>query len=202
MLNKVGAEGINIVMQKEPEPIPVYQLRITLDGIKPPIWRRIQVRGDISLFKLHKIIQAAMRWENYHLHQFIVGEDYYAISSPEDDWPMETKNEKRTKLFQVAPSEKARFIYEYDFGDSWYHDILVETILHPVGDQKHPVCLAGKHSRPPEDCGGIGGYYEFLEAVSDPKHPDHEDMLNWAGGDFDPERFDKEEVNRLLIKIK
>ena len=78
----------------------------------------------------------------------------------------------------------------------------MEKILHPEGELEHPVCLAGKRSRPPEDCGGIGGYYRFLEAISDPKHPEHEDMLDWAGGEFDPERFDKEEVNRLLSKIR
>jgi hypothetical protein len=191
-----------MAVKKEPGPISIYQLKATLEYIKPPIWRRIQVRGDVTLFKLYKILQAAMGWEDYHLHQFIVGEDYYAIPSPEDPWPMETKNEKRAKLFQVAPVEKARFIYEYDFGDSWRHNILVEKILHPERDLEHPICLAGKRSRPPEDCGGIGGYYEFLEAISDPKHPEHEDMLDWAGGEFDPERFDKEEINHLLSKIR
>jgi len=191
-----------MAVKKEPGPIPIYQLKVTLEDIKPPIWRRIQVRGDVTLFKLYKILQAAMEWEDYHLHQFIVGEDYYAIPSPEDPWPMETKNEKRAKLFQVAPVEKARFIYEYDFGDSWRHNILVEKILPPERDLEHPICLAGKRSRPPEDCGGIGGYYEFLEAISDLKHPEHEDMLDWAGGEFDPERFDKEEINRLLSKIR
>lgn len=191
-----------MVVQKKPEAVPVYQLKVTLNDITPPIWRRIQVRGDVTLFKLHKILQAVMEWEDYHLHQFIVGEDYYAIPSPDDPWPMETKNEKRAKLFQVAPAEKARFIYEYDFGDSWRHNILVEKILHPEHELEHPVCLAGKRYRPPEDCGGIGGYYEFLEAIRDPKHPDHEGMLDWAGGDFDPERFDMEEISRLLSKIK
>jgi hypothetical protein len=189
-------------VQKKSKIVPVYQLKVTLDGIKPPIWRRIQVRGDISLFKLHKIIQVIMGWEDYHLHQFIIGEDYYAIPSPEDPWPMETKNEKRAKLFQIAPTEKSRFIYEYDFGDSWYHEILVEKILHPEVELEHPVSLAGKRSRPPEDCGGISGYYELLEAIRDPKHPDHDDMLMWAGEDFDPERFDMKEVNLLLSKIK
>jgi Plasmid pRiA4b ORF-3-like protein len=189
-------------VQKESKDVPIYQLKVTLDGIKPPIWRRIQVSGDISLFKLHKIIQAAMGWEDYHLHQFMVGEDHYTIPSPEDPWPMETKNEKQAKLFLVVPIKKTRFIYEYDFGDSWYHIILVEKILHPEERQKHPVCLAGKRSGPPEDCGGIGGYYEFLEAIGNPKHPSHEDMLEWAGGDFDSERFDMEEINRLLSKIK
>jgi hypothetical protein len=138
-------------VKKEPGPVPVYQLKVTLQDINPPIWQRIQVSGDITLFKLHKILQAAMEWQDYHLHQFIVGEDYYAIPSPEDPWPMETKNEKRTKLFQIAPVEKARFNYEYDFGDSWHHNILVEKILHPEQELEHPICLAGKRSRPPED---------------------------------------------------
>src|SRR5271157_3299373 len=97
-----------MVVQKKPEAVPVYQLKVSLNDIKPPIWRRIQVRGDVTLFKLHKVLQAAMEWEDYHLHQFIVGEDYYAIPSPDDPWPMETKNEKRAKLFQIAPAEKAR----------------------------------------------------------------------------------------------
>jgi hypothetical protein len=188
-------------VKKEPGPVPVYQLKVTLEDIKPPIWRRIQVRGDITLFKLHEILQAVMEWQDYHLHLFIAGEDYYAIPSPDDPWPMKTRNERRTKLFQIASAEKARFIYEYDLGDSWQHNILVEKILHPERELEHPVCLAGRRSRPPEDCGGIGGYYHFLKVIRDPKHPDHEGMLEWAGGEFDPERFDMEEINRLLSKI-
>jgi len=189
-------------VKKEPGPVPVYQLKVTIDDIRPPIWRRIQVSGDITLFKLHKILQAVMEWEDYHLHLFQIGEDYYAIPSPDDPWPMETKNEKRAKLFQIAPAEKSKFIYEYDLGDSWRHNILVEKILLPERELEHPVCLAGKRSRPPEDCGGIGGYYRFLKAIGDPKHPEHEDTLVWAGEEIDPERFDKEEINRLLSKIR
>ncbi len=191
-----------MVVKKEIEPMPVYRLKVTLDGIRPPIWRRIQVREDVTLFKLHKILQAVMGWEDYHLHQFIVGDEYYTIPSPDDPWPMETKNEKRARLFQVVCAEKDRFIYEYDFGDSWYHNILVEKIFRPEEELKHPVCLVGRRATPPEDCGGIGGYDEFLKAVLDPKHPDHEDMLDWAEGEFDPERFNKEEINRLLSRIK
>ena len=191
-----------MVVQKKTEPVSVYQLKVTLEDIEPKIWRRIQVKGDATLFKLHRIIQLAMGWEDYHLHEFIVGEEYYAIPSPEDPWPTETKNEKRAKLSKIAPAEGSRFIYEYDLGDSWYHDILVEKIFQPKKDLAHPVCVDGKRAAPPEDCGGTGGYEEFLEIISDPKHPDREDMLRWAGGDFDPERFDKDAVNRLLLKMK
>lgn len=184
-----------------PEYPPVYQLKITLDGIMPPIWRRILV-GDVTLYKLHKILQAVMGWENYHLHRFTVDNVIYAYPSPEDPWPMETKNEKRARLSLVAPDEKTRFDYEYDLGDSWKHIILVEKILFPQEGLERPVCLEGKRSAPPEDCGGTSGYDAFLKAISDPTHPDHDWLLEWAGGEFDPERFDLAEVNRLLGKIR
>lgn len=191
-----------MVVQKKTEPASVYQLKVTLKDIEPPIWRRILVKGDATLFKLHRIIQLAMGWEDYHLHEFVVGEECYAVPSPEDPWPMETKNEKRAKLSKVAPAEMARFVYEYDLGDSWRHEILVEKIFQPEKDLAHPVCVDGKRSAPPEDCGGTGGYDEFLEIITDPKHPDRDDMLRWAGEDFDPERFDKNTVNRHLRRMK
>ncbi len=163
-------------------PEPVYQLKVTLEGIRPPIWRRIQVRGDISLFKLHKILQVVMGWYNYHLHQFsIEGERYSVISREADMLGDDFKDEKKFKLNGVIPGEKFKFTYEYDFGDSWNHTILVEKIFQPQEELKHPVCLKGKRSAPPEDCGGEGGYYHLLEAIKDPNHPEHADMLEWAG---------------------
>jgi hypothetical protein len=121
--------------------------------------------------------------------------------SPEDPWPIKTKNEKRTKLFQIAPAENARFDYEYDLGDSWNRDILVEKILHPGERLKHSVCIKGRRAGPLEDCGGVPGYYEFLEPINDSAYPEHEDMLVRAGGEFDPETLDIEEVNRLLMNL-
>ncbi|HSD57815.1 MAG TPA: plasmid pRiA4b ORF-3 family protein [Methanotrichaceae archaeon] len=181
----------------------VYQLKVTLEGIRPPIWRRIQVRGDITLHKLHEILQVVMGWEGYHLHQFIVGEESYSEISKENDiFADEFKNEKRAKLNKIAPVENFKFIYEYDFGDSWYHGILVEKILQPEEDLKHPICLKGKRASPPEDCGGVPGYYELLEAMKDPEHPEHEHMLEWLGGEFDPEKFEIDEINRQLSKIE
>lgn len=185
------------------ELLTVYQLKVTLEGIRPPIWRRIQVRGDISLFKLHKILQEVMGWSDYHLHQFIIdGESYSVISREADMLGDDFKNEKRFKLSKVIPGEKFKFVYEYDFGDSWYHEILVEKIFEHDEELKHPVCLKGKRSAPPEDCGGDSGYDHLLEVLKDINHPDHNDMLEWLGGEYDPEYFNIDEVNERLKKIR
>ncbi len=185
------------------EPSTVYQLKVTLEGIRPPIWRRIQVRGDISLFKLHKILQEVMGWYDYHLHQFLIkGESYSVISREADMLGDDFKNEKRFRLNRVISGEKFEFTYEYDFGDSWYHKILVEKIFMPDEELKHPVCLKGKRSAPPEDCGGDGGYYHLLEALRDKGHPDHKYLMEWAGDEYDPEYFNVDEVNERLKKIR
>ncbi len=180
----------------------VYQLKVTLRDSKPPIWRRIQVLADIPLSKLHRILQAAMGWSDSHLHQFIVGDTFYGIPDPDSFMDTGTKYESRAKLNQIAPAEKFKFVYEYDFGDSWEHLILVEKILPATEGAQYPVCLTGKRACPPEDVGGVWGYDEFLEAIKDPKHPDHEEMLEWADGDFDPEAFDLDAINKALKKLK
>jgi hypothetical protein len=178
----------------------VYQLKITLRNFRPPIWRRVLVPASITLYKLHQIIQVAMGWTDSHLHQFIIGREYYSIPSP-DDWEP-VKDERRYRLYQIAPAEKSKFVYEYDFGDSWEHEILVEKIVPAEPGKKYPVCVAGKRACPPEDVGGVWGYAEFLEAISNPDHEEHESYLEWAGGEFDPEAFDIEVVNELLARIR
>jgi hypothetical protein len=184
-------------------PGKVFRLKVTLDGIRPPIWRRIQVRGDMSLFKLHKILQVVMGWQDYHLHQFSIEDECYSVISREADMLGDDfKDEKKVKLNRVIPAEKFKFTYEYDFGDGWNHDILVEKIFRPEEELKHPVCLKGKRSAPPEDCGGEGGYYNLLKALEDPSHPEHEDMLAWVGDEYDPEWFDSDIVNDRLAKIR
>jgi hypothetical protein len=184
-------------------PEAVYQMKVTLDGIRPPIWRRIQVRGDISLFKLHKILQVVMGWYDYHLHQFIIdGETYSVISIEADMLGDDFKDEKKFKLNKVIPWEKFEFTYEYDFGDGWGHTILVEKIIRPLEELMHPVCLKGKRSAPPEDCGGEGGYYNLIKALEDPSHPEHAEMLEWLEDKYDPEYFDADIVNERLAKIR
>jgi len=180
--------------------VPVYQIKVTLGGSKPPIWRRVLVRSDTSLGQLHGILQAVMGWADYHLHQFIVGQTYYGV--PHEDYGSEMRDESRVRLKQIVPSEKFKFRYEYDFGDSWLHHLLVEKILPPEAGQYYPVCIKGKRACPPEDVGGIWGYDSFLEAVRNPDHPEHEDMLEWIGGEFDPEAFDLDEVNEALRALR
>lgn len=185
--------------KQSPSPA-VYQLKVTLRDSKPPIWRRIQVPATISLYKLHHILQVAMGWTDSHLHQFIVGNTYYGVPDPE--WDLDVKNEQRVKLNQIAPQEQAKFTYEYDFGDSWLHEIVVEKIMPPEEGQHYPVCIKGRRACPPEDCGGIWGYDSFVEAIRDPSHPEHDEMLEWVGGEFAPEAFDLEAVNQQLARIR
>jgi hypothetical protein len=177
----------------------VYQLKITLRGSKPPIWRRLLVEDSISLYKLHRIIQVAMGWTDSHLHQFIIDNEYYTKPDPYAMRPL--KNERRFRLKQAAKQEKDKFIYEYDFGDSWDHQVLVEKILQPDPEIKYPLCVKGKRACPPEDVGGIWGYANFLEAVNDPDHEQYGWWREWWGEGFDPEFFDLEETNLALRRL-
>lgn len=178
----------------------VYQCKVTLKGSKPPIWRRIQVRSDTTLYKLHQILQAVMVWSDCHLHQFVIHGTNYGTPDPEFDF--EVENEKRVKLNQVIFGVKERFIYEYDFGDSWEHVILLEKILPLDREAAYPICLSGKRACPPEDCGGMWGYYDFLDVIQNSDHPEHAEMLEWIGGSFDPEAFDLDAINQEVKRIK
>lgn len=180
----------------------VYQLKITLREVRPPIWRRVLVTDATTLHQLHWIVQAAMGWTNSHLHQFIIAEEYYSEPMVEmDDWGPQVKNEKRVRLSALGLESKRKFTYEYDFGDSWRHEILVEKVLAPEAGVSYPQCVAGKRACPPEDCGGVWGYERFLEIIKDEDDPEHEEMLEWAGGAFDPEAFNLEEINEELKGI-
>ncbi len=181
---------------KKAEPVATYQLKITLKYVRPPIWRRVQVSSDITLARLHRIVQAAMGWYDSHLHQFIVGETYYGVPSRED--LSEVKDEKEVRLDQILPRPGRKMVYEYDFGDGWEHAIVLEKVLTLDSKTRYPLCLDGARACPPEDCGGVPGYADFLQAIRSPDHEDHEEMLEWIGGEFDPEEFDLELVNQGL----
>lgn len=186
---------------KKVDESPVFQIKVTLQGSQPPIWRRIQVRGSTTLYKLHMILQIVMGWTDSHFHHFIVGNTYYGIPDPEGDWDLDVKDERNKKVGQIVASSDDRFVYEYDLGDSWEHELVVEQVLSPTPGVRYPLCLVGKRACPPEDVGGIWGYAEFLEAIRDPNHPEHEGMLTWVGGSFDPEACNIETINRNLQSL-
>ncbi len=208
------------------QPAQIHELKITLRGSKPPIWRRIAVPSDMRLNDLHNVIQVVMGWGNYHLHQFVVPNiqpkptreelasldwqaRYEKLTMCRDrcwsDPRMEVEgaeNEKKVKLCEMAPAVKSKFIYEYDFGDSWEHQIEVVKISPPAEGVKYPVCLAGELACPPEDSGGVWGYYEKLEVLKNPKREDYKDTFEWMGDNFDPEHFNLKKVNAALSKLQ
>lgn len=173
----------------------VYQLKITLRDIKPPVWRRLQVK-DCMLSQLHDDIQTCMGWDGGHLHAFEIGGEQYGEPDPDD--MMEVKDESKIKLSRVVNGGIKKFVYTYDFGDNWEHVIAVEKTLAVEPGVHYPRCTAGKRACPPEDCGGPWGYGDLLNAIQNPKHTEHKQMLEWFGGEFDPERFDIEEINDRL----
>lgn len=178
---------------------PIYQLKMTLKDSSPPIWRRVQVSGATTLPVLHVVLQLAMGWQGEHLHQYFVGRTVYAEPMPGDDPDFfATKDERRTRLSQIAPGEGARFTYQYDFGDSWDHAILVEKILEPEPDARYPRCVAGRRACPPEDCGGMWGYYDLIQTLAGPNTQDRQEMIEWLGGEFDPAAFSLDEANQRL----
>ena len=186
---------------KKPAADPVvYQLRVVLKDSQPAIWRRLLVRSDLTLRALHHVLQVTMGWTNSHLHQFAYKKKRYGYPDRdgEDNFGLKTFDDSKVRLDQLITGKGQCLIYEYDLGDSWEHFLTVEEVL-PLDEDKPPVlCLAGARACPPEDVGGVGGYEDFLNAISNPNHSEHKNMLRWAGGAFDPEAFDLNRVNRLL----
>lgn len=183
-----------------PEPDDIFQLRISLIGIEPQIWRRLLVPKEITLPRLHVILQPTLGWTNSHLHQFRVGD--VRFSEPDDDSEPEPIDYRRITLEQIVPRRGATCIYEYDFGDGWEHLIEIEKELPAESTMGSlPRCIGGERACPPEDCGGPEGYAEFLEVFKDAHHPEHESYREWVGQDFDPDAFDLDRVNRLLARL-
>jgi Plasmid pRiA4b ORF-3-like protein len=175
----------------------IYQLRIQLDGVtNPPIWREVLLSEDTNLYLLHCIIQGAMGWYNCHLHQFIHTNQYYGIPHP--DYGDTMKDARKTHLKKLLKKEKDYLHYEYDFGDGWIHRITLERILVAEKDKTYPMLVAGKGGCPPEDCGGIYGYEDLKKIMSNPKHKEYRDMLDWLGSRLDPNDFDLKEHQEAM----
>ncbi len=172
----------------------ILQLKITLNDSRPPIWRRIQIADTSTFFDLHNVIQDAMGWEDYHLHNFAFAANRAKnpiIIGPQDEDSMYEKlpeDKEILKDWLGKRFEKCR--YTYDYGDNWEHAALLEKTLPVEPGIKYPRCLDGKRACPPEDSGGLWGYYSKLEILQDPKHKEYNDTQEWMGKYFDPETFD------------
>jgi hypothetical protein len=190
-------------MPKVRRPQLVHQFLIVLTGIDPLVWRRVQVPAAYSFWDLHVAIQDAMGWLDYHLHEFrVVDADRQRVVSigiPTDDdaedhpvlagWDVPL-----SQFFEGRGSHGPHASYAYDFGDDWEHVLVHEGLESAEPTQAYPRCVSGARRCPPEDCGGVRGYTEFLQAISDPDHPEHASMLRWSGGAYDPDIFDPEAV--------
>jgi len=177
----------------------IYQLKVVLKDIKPQIWRRLLVPAGVLLPRLHDILQVVMGWTDSHLHQFIVGRTHYLLPAPDTNLPLAgERDEGGVPLNSLLKKVGQKLVYEYDFGDGWEHVIQLEKILDAIAGETYPRCLKAVRACPPEDCGGPLGYMDLLEILSDPKHPDPNELRQWIGDDFDPDAVDLEQINAAL----
>jgi hypothetical protein len=177
----------------------VFRIEIELNDVWPTVRRTVEVPGETSLAVVHEIVQTAMGWENAHLHEFEVAGTRYGVPDPDEDAGL--GDETRAVLSRLATADD-RLGYVYDFGDSWEHTLSVEAVDAPEPGVRYPRCIAGERACPPEDVGGAPGYEQFLEAIADPTHPEHDDHLEWLGGSqFDPARFDLDATDQALVRL-
>ncbi|MBP7846174.1 MAG: plasmid pRiA4b ORF-3 family protein [Candidatus Pacebacteria bacterium] len=176
----------------------IYQFKITLEEIKPSIWRRIQVLEAYTFWDLHVAITDAMGWLDYHLHQFDIQNPKSGkkdeIGIPHEEYENNTLPGWKIPIASYFSLENKKANYLYDFGDSWRHKILLEKILPQEIDSQYPICIAGERACPPEDCGGVGGYENLLEIIKDKKHEEYKRKMKWLGGSYNPEKFVLQDV--------
>ena len=182
----------------------IIQLKVSLEGSDPLIWRTLLINRETTFFELHHIIQLAMGWKNYHLFEFNL--DGYRVGMIEENEEGYGSNQlldaNKTLLTDIISLEKDRFHYNYDFGDYWMHEVTVEKLLPKEEKTVYPVCVNGELNCPPEDCGGIGGFYNMLKILQDKRHPEYKDMRTWIGKKYDPLAFDTVKVNKQLKQLK
>ena len=172
-----------------------YHLYIELNEIKPKIWRRIKLDPNIYLDDFHRIVQTTMGWTNSHLHVFNDGDQQYAPAEFEVDNAIDSRE---FRLFDILTEDNPALYYEYDFGDGWEHKIILDEVKILDKPYGKPVCIDGARQCPPEDVGGVHGYYELLEAMKEPSSFDYKDFVRWLGKPFDPDQFDADKISKLL----
>lgn len=178
----------------------IYQIKIQLSTVSPTVWRRLMVPNDLFLHDLHKVIQTSMGWENAHLHQFKKNERIFGIADDEPELSDRFMDYTSIRLMDILKKTGDSMQYIYDFGDYWQHEITLEDIQAPDKSSYYPVCLSGERNCPPEDCGGPPGYHQMLKVLNHPGHPDREALMDWLDEDWEPEEFDLEYTNNLLLE--
>jgi hypothetical protein len=182
--------------------VNIYQIKISLKNIQPKVWRRILVKSNTPLLDFHYIIQTTMGWTNSHLHRFRKNKMYFSIPLEDEDFDEFDRGEDylkaKLKISDLLITEKDKIIYDYDFGDDWSHEIILEKVLNIDINTIYPKCIKGQMCCPPEDCGGDWGYENILQIIQNKKHSEYKDTIEWLGGGFDPEYFDLEEINEGL----
>lgn len=182
----------------------IYQIKVTLLHTDPPVWRRVLMPADLTLAELHNVLQAIMNWQNAHLRQFqIKGREIRMLDLRD---PLARGggrlSEPKLRLCDLLWKPRAKMEYLYDFGDNWQHGIVLEKIVPAESGVEYPTCTGGERNGPPEDCGGPFGYKDFVEAIRNPAHEEHENLMEWLGGGFDPEAFSIDAVNRKLARLQ
>lgn len=178
----------------------IYQFKIILEQVKPSIWRRIQVPENYSFWDLHVAIQDSMGWSDCHLHDFKLRKpgapynEFIRLGIPENEFDSYEFPDWKVKISSWFNSENKTVTYTYDFGDNWIHRVILEKILPRESGIKYPRCLDGRRTCPPEDCGGVGGYYDLLKIIADPKHKEYKNMIEWLGGHYNPDYFNCRDI--------
>lgn len=176
----------------------MFQLRVTLEDVAPPVWRTLLVPSTITLTALHVVVNEAMGWADSHLHQFVLRDRRFGdLSMPDAGDDLGLEDERKHRLDELIGKGQS-IGYEYDFGDGWSHEVKVEKTVELDGRFVYPLCVGGARACPPEDCGGPGGYEHLLEVLKNSKAEDHDDLVAWVGGHFDPEGFDVNRINAAL----
>lgn len=183
--------------RKKPVEAYVFQIKVTLLHTKPPIWRRVLVPASIKLSELHEVLNELMGWENAHLHSFAVGDRTFVNLRDDPDASAEYEDERKVRLDALVEPGKS-FHYVYDFGDGWRHTVVVEKRLDHDPRFEYPMCVDGARACPPEDCGGPPGYDNLLRVLANKRDAEHDEMLTWVGGHFDPDGFDINRTNQAL----
>jgi hypothetical protein len=188
-----------VVNGSQPPGQSVFRLRVQLRDVEPVVWRRVLVPGSVRMNRLADMLLAAMGWSNSHLHAFDVGGTRYGMHF--DEWPVGEIDEKDVSVLQ-ALRDTGRFVFEYDFGDSWEHDVVIEELTRSRFGLKFAVCLDGQNACPPDDVGGADGYARFLAAIANPDHEEHDDYVTWIGRVFDRGEFNLANTNALCQKVR